>query len=150
LNQTDAAASRDAAGPARYSVEPYAKRIEKPWGWELHWTPAELPYMGKLLHINAGKRLSLQAHDVKRESWLLLSGRVLAVWENDAGLLVETELQPGAGYTCSIGQKHRLVAITEGEVLEVSTPETGTTYRFEDDFERPHETPEQRARERGE
>ena len=83
-----------------FGMAPYERRIEKPWGWELHWTPADLPYMGKLLHINEGARLSLQVHDAKSESWLLTSGRCKVVWENSAGELVETELTQGQGYTC--------------------------------------------------
>lgn len=135
---------------AAFDTRPYAKRIEKPWGWEVHWTPAESPYMGKVLHINADARLSLQAHEAKRESWLLLSGRVKAVWQDATGELVEMELEPGQGYTISVGQKHRLIGITDCEVIEVSTPEMGTTWRFDDDYARPHETPAQRALERGE
>ena len=134
---------------AGFDTRPYARRIEKPWGWELHWTPADLPYMGKVLHLKANARLSLQAHEAKRESWLLLSGRVKAVWQDDSGALIETELQPGQGYTIAAGQKHRLIGITDSEVIEVSTPETGTTWRFDDDYARPHETPAQRALERG-
>jgi mannose-6-phosphate isomerase-like protein (cupin superfamily) len=135
---------------ARFDTAPFSRRIEKPWGWELHWTPADLPYMGKVLHINANARLSLQAHELKRESWFLLSGRVKAIWQDTAGDLVETELQAGQGYTIAAGQKHRLVGITDCEVVEVSTPEAGTTWRFDDDYARPHETPAQRALERGE
>jgi mannose-6-phosphate isomerase-like protein (cupin superfamily) len=131
-----------------FNLEPYAKRIEKPWGWELHWTPADLPYMGKIIHIRAGARLSLQQHDAKRESWLLLNGRARVMWERDGGELIETELQPGQGYTCAVGQKHRLIGVTDCDVLEVSTPESGTTWRLEDDYARPHETEEQRAIER--
>ena len=134
---------------AGFDTRPYARRIEKPWGWELHWTPANLPYMGKVLHLKANARLSLQAHEAKRESWLLLSGRVKAVWQDDSGALIETELQLGQGYTIAAGQKHRLIGITDSEVIEVSTPETGTTWRFDDDYARPHETPAQRALERG-
>jgi mannose-6-phosphate isomerase-like protein (cupin superfamily) len=133
-----------------FRMSPYERRIEKPWGWELHWTPADLPYMGKLLHINADARLSLQVHDAKSESWLLVSGRCKVVWENTDGELKETELTAGYGYTCSLGQQHRLVGITDCDIIEVSTPEQGTTWRLQDDFERPHETPEQRAVERGE
>ena len=131
-----------------FANAPYMKRIEKPWGWELHWTREDLPYMGKLLHINAGARLSLQLHDKKSESWMLLSGRCKVVLEDTKGEMVETELQPGHGYTCALGQKHRLIGITDCEVIEVSTPELGTTWRLEDDFDRPHETPTQRTKER--
>jgi mannose-6-phosphate isomerase-like protein (cupin superfamily) len=134
--------------PSAFTTAPHVRRIEKPWGFELHWTPDGLPYTGKLLHINAGARLSLQLHDQKRESWLLLHGRAMVVWQNERGELVETELQPGVGYTCALGQIHRLIGITDCEVVEASTPEVGTTWRLQDDFQRPHETPEQRLAER--
>lgn len=133
-----------------FSQAPYAKRIDKPWGYEIHWVPADKPYIGKVLHIDAGKRLSLQIHDVKQESWWLAAGRAKVVWENDKGELTETELQPGQGYSTSVGQKHRLVGITDCDIIEVSTPEDGTTWRLDDDYSRPHETPLQRAKERGE
>jgi mannose-6-phosphate isomerase len=131
-------------------LQAYQKRIEKPWGYEIHWVPEGAPYMGKLLFITEGSRLSLQSHDVKQESWFLLSGRAAVIWENEAGELVQTELMPGQGYSIPVGQKHRLVGITDTEVLEVSTPEAGNTFRHEDDYARPDETPEQRAFERGE
>ena len=89
-------------------------------------------------------------HDQKRESWFLIGGRVKVAWEDNQGRLVESELQPAVGYTLAVGQKHRLIGITDCQVIEVSTPEAGTTWRLEDDYSRPHETPEQRARERGE
>lgn len=127
---------------------PYAKRVEKPWGYEVHWTPADRPYMGKILHINSGSRLSLQVHDQKQESWTLISGRAKVVWENSSGELSETELLPGQGYTCVIGQRHRLAGITDCDIVEVSTPEIGTTWRIQDDYARPDETEQQRAKER--
>lgn len=133
-----------------FSTSSYVRRIEKPWGYELHWVPEGLAYMGKIEHVNAGARLSLQAHDKKQESWLIMSGRGKVIWENEKGELVETELKTGQGYTCKIGQRHRLVGITDCDIIEVSTPETGTTWRLEDDYNRPDETPEQRKIERGE
>ena len=147
-------ANRDGSAPAEsyaaFDNAPYLKRIEKPWGWELHWTPAGLPYLGKLLHIRAGARLSLQAHEVKSESWLLLAGQARAIWQDSNGVLVETDLVPSQGYTIAPGQKHRIAGITDCDIIEVSTPEAGTTWRFEDDYARPDETPAQRALERGE
>lgn len=136
--------------PKDFSTEPYVKRVEKPWGYELHWVPEDAPYMGKLLHINAGARLSLQVHDEKQESWFIIQGRGAVIWEDGQGELVETELRPGVGFSTQIGQKHRLKGITDCDIIEVSTPEKGTTWRLEDDFARPHETPEQRKKERGE
>jgi mannose-6-phosphate isomerase-like protein (cupin superfamily) len=133
---------------SRFKNEGYIKRVEKPWGYELHWTPDNLPYMGKILHIDAGKRLSLQAHDSKQESWMILRGNAKVIWDNDAGELIETVLEEGRGFTCLIGQRHRLVGITDSDILEVSTPEKGTTWRLEDDFDRPDETEQQRTIER--
>ena len=136
--------------PSSFSNSPYIKRVEKPWGYELHWVPKSAPYMGKLLHINEGARLSLQVHDEKSESWLLVAGKAAVIWEDAEGELIETELQTGQGYTTSLGQKHRLKGLTDCDIVEVSTPELGTTWRLEDDYARPHETPDQRAKERGE
>lgn len=136
--------------PSAFDTAPYVKRVEKPWGYELHWVREDAPYIGKVLHINAGVRLSLQVHDEKQESWFLMSGQAAVIWENNKGELIETELQPGVGYSTRIGQKHRLKGLTDTDILEVSTPEAGTTWRLEDDFARPHETPEQRKKERGE
>jgi mannose-6-phosphate isomerase-like protein (cupin superfamily) len=125
---------------AAFDIAGAATRVDKPWGWEIHWTPEGRPYCGKVLHVFAGKRLSLQLHDAKQESWFLLSGRAMVVWDDGSGELVETELQPGLGYSVAIGQRHRLVGITDCDILEVSTPEIGTTYRLEDDYSRPDET----------
>ncbi len=135
---------------SKFSNSPYVKKVEKPWGYELHWVPEGLPYMGKIEHVNAGARLSLQVHDAKQESWFLMSGRGKIIWEDKDGNTVETEMEAGHGYTCALGQKHRLVGITDCDIIEVSTPEMGTTLRLEDDYKRPDETPEQRKKERGE
>jgi mannose-6-phosphate isomerase len=135
---------------AAFTNEPYVKRVEKPWGYELHWVTEDAPYMGKVLHINEGARLSLQVHDQKQESWFLMNGRAAVIWENNKGELIETELKSGVGYSSKIGQKHRLKGLTDTDILEVSTPESGTTWRLDDDYARPHETPEQRKKERGE
>lgn len=123
---------------------PYIKKIVKPWGFELHFTPEGLPYMGKILHINSGKRLSLQVHDKKTESWFKLSGKVILVIENKNGELEELEMEDGLGYTTKLGQKHRLVGVSDSDILEVSSPEIGNTYRLEDDYSRPTETEEVR------
>lgn len=134
--------------PSNFSIESYARRVEKPWGYELHWVPADAPYLGKILHINAGARLSLQVHDEKQESWLVMSGQAAVIWENSAGELIQTDLVPGQGYSTKIGQRHRLIGVTDCDVIEASTPELGTTWRLDDDYARPHETPEQREIER--
>ena len=126
--------------PTQFSTIPYEKKVKKPWGFEIHWTPSNLPYMGKVLHVNKGKRLSLQRHDQKQETWFILKGQAKLIWDNNQGGLIETILEYGRGYTCMIGQRHRLVGITDCDVVEVSTPEIGVTERLEDDYSRPNET----------
>ena len=120
----------------KFNNQPYARRIEKPWGWEIHWVSDGKPYMGKILHIKAGKRLSLQYHDQKLESWWLLNGKALLIIENNKGELEDVEMKRDAGYSCNINQKHRLKGITDCDIVEVSTLEIGTTYRLEDDYSR--------------
>ena len=136
--------------PSSFSTEGYVKKVEKPWGYEIHWVPQGMPYMGKVLHIDAGKRLSLQAHDTKQESYWLLSGECNLVLENNKGEFETIALEKGKGYTTVVGQRHRHQAVTDCDVLEVSTPEAGITWRLEDDYARPDETEEQRKKERGE
>lgn len=137
--------------PSDFDINPYVKKVDKPWGYELHWVREDAPYMGKVEHINEGARLSMQIHDQKQESWFIIKGRGAVIWENDKGELVETELQYGVGYSTKVGQKHRLKGLEGGcDIIEVSTPERGTTWRLEDDYNRPDETPEQRKKERGE
>lgn len=131
----------------KFDNSPYSRRVEKPWGWEIHWVPDDKPYMGKTLHIKAGHRLSLQYHDKKRESWLLISGRAKVIWDGEDGELMETELVEGKGFTCDLEQRHRLVGITDCDVVEVSTPETGTTYRLEDDYDRTGRNEDEKERE---
>lgn len=125
---------------SKFTNSPYFKRVDKPWGYEIHWVPEGKNYMGKILHIQEGTRLSLQVHDQKEESWFLMSGRAKLIWDDQNGNLTETELQPGVGYTCEIGQRHRLAGITDCDIVEVSTPEKGTTFRLDDDYNRPDET----------
>jgi quercetin dioxygenase-like cupin family protein len=135
---------------SKFTNKPYIKRVEKPWGYEIHWVPEGLSYMGKILHIEAGKRLSMQIHDQKQETYWLLSGECDLIIENSQGTLETIHMQKGVSYTTMIGQRHRHQAITDCDVMEASTPELGTTWRLEDDYARPDETPEQRKKERGE
>ena len=123
----------------------YVTRVEKPWGYELHLTADDGPYMMKILHITEGRRLSLQAHDAKSETWTLHSGKAAVLLENSRGELEEIELKSGVGYTSQLGQRHRLIGLTDCDVLEASTPEIGTTWRLEDDYARPDETEAVRA-----
>ena len=131
-----------------FSDEPYVRKIDKPWGYELHWVPEGMPYMGKVLHIDGGKRLSLQIHDVKQESYWLINGECNLIMDNENGELVTINMEKGKGYTTKVGQRHRHQAVTDCDIIEVSMPESGNTLRLEDDYSRPNETPEQRAKER--
>lgn len=134
--------------PSTFSNAPYVKRVEKPWGYELIFTPAHLPYAGKIMHVEAGKRQSLQIHDKKQETYFLALGRGGVIVENSKGELETIEFEKGKGYTTVIGQRHRIYAITDCDIWEVSTPEIGITYRLEDDYSRPDETEELRKIER--
>jgi mannose-6-phosphate isomerase len=136
---------QDKPRPQRVELEPQARRVEKPWGWEVIWAEGER-YTGKLLHIHAGKRLSLQYHDEKVETQCLVSGRAQLILEDGDGALLEITMQPGVGYTVYPYQLHRLVAIDEAEIVEVSTPESGITVRVADDYQRGDETEAVRAR----
>lgn len=123
---------------------PFVKRVEKPWGYELIFTPEDLPYTGKIMHLNAGTRQSLQIHDKKVETYWLASGQGGVLIENSKGEMERVEFEKGKGYTTKIGQKHRIFGITDCDVWEVSTPEIGNTFRLEDDYARPTETEELR------
>jgi len=136
--------------PSGFANNHFVQRDEKPWGYELLFAQPDAPYMSKLMHINKGARESLQVHDQKQETYVLIKGEAVLLWENNKGEMVTTQLEPFVGYKTSVGQKHRLVAITDCDIMETSTPESGTTWRLEDDYDRPDETPEQRKKERGE
>jgi mannose-6-phosphate isomerase len=133
-----------------FSIEPLARRIEKPWGYEILLSPTDAPYTSKLIHVRAGKRLSLQVHDLKVETQTLVAGKGVLVLEGADGQLHEIEMQPGVGYHIAVGQRHRTCAAPDGDatIFEASTPEVGTTLRLEDDYARPDETEQLRHAER--
>ncbi len=136
--------------PHTFSIEPLARRVEKPWGYEILLSPADAPYTAKLIHVRAGKRLSLQIHDTKVETQTLVGGRGILVLEGPDGELHEVAMRPGLGYHIAVGQRHRLCAAPDEDatVFEASTPERGVTLRLEDDYARPDETEELRRAER--
>lgn len=123
-----------------FTTENYQQRVEKPWGYELLFTGPGSPYTAKIMHINAGCRQSLQIHDAKSETYTVIKGRAAVIVENKAGEIVQIELQPEHGFTTQVGQEHRLIGLTDCDIFEASTPETGTTWRLEDDYARPDET----------
>jgi len=114
-------------------VEP--RRVDKPWGHELIWALTDR-YCGKILVIETGRRLSLQRHEVKDESILVMSGRLKLFLEDDEGVVQETELGPGDARRVMTGRIHRYQAIERCELLEVSTPELDDVVRLQDDFGR--------------
>ena len=133
-----------------FSLEPRARRIEKPWGYEILLTPPDAPYASKLIHVRAGKRLSLQVHDLKVETQTLVAGSGVLVLEGADGQLHEVQMQTGVGYHIAVGQRHRTCAAPDADatIFEASTPEMGTTLRLEDDYARPDETEQLRHAER--
>jgi mannose-6-phosphate isomerase len=111
------------------------RRVEKPWGHELVW--AETPrYVAKILVIEAGRRLSLQYHEVKDETVLVLSGRMRLHIDEGDGSMTVVELGPGDSRHVPPGTRHRYEAIERLELAEVSTPELDDVVRLEDDFGR--------------
>ena len=135
---------------ATFALEPLGRRIDKPWGYEVLLSPPDAPYASKLIHVFAGRRLSLQLHDTKVETQTLVAGRGVLVLEGTDGELHNVEMQPGVGYHVSVGQRHRLCAAADEAVtvFESSTPELGVTFRLEDDYSRPDETEQLRLAER--
>ena len=111
------------------------RRVDKPWGGELIWAQTER-YVGKILTIEAGRRLSLQRHEVKDETIYVLAGRLRLTLEDDAGAIRIEELGPGDARRVATGRIHRYEAIERCEVIEVSTPELDDVVRLEDDFGR--------------
>jgi len=115
--------------------EPEAKRVEKPWGHELIWAHTER-YVGKLIVIEAGKRLSLQYHERKDESIFVVRGRLRLELEDESGRLVVQELGPGEHRRIPTGRKHRFSGIERVELMEVSSPELDDVVRLSDDYGR--------------
>ena len=112
-----------------------ARRVDKPWGHELIWAHTD-HYVGKILVIEAGRRLSLQKHVVKDESILVRAGRLRLYLEDDAGIVQIEELGPGEHRHVRTGRIHRYEAIERCEIIEVSTPELDDVIRILDDFGR--------------
>ena len=112
------------------------RRVEKPWGYERIWAHTDR-YVGKVIFITAGKRLSLQKHLVKDESILVVSGRLRLHIEGPDGVVRASDLGVGSHRHVGVGVIHRYEAIDEDvELIEVSTPELDDVVRIEDDFGR--------------
>jgi mannose-6-phosphate isomerase len=111
------------------------RRVDKPWGHEL-WYALTDRYAGKILHIEAGHRLSLQYHERKDESNYLLSGRLRLTKGVDENDLIEIEIGPGHAWRNRPGEIHTIEAIEAADVLEVSTPEVDDVVRLADSYGR--------------
>ncbi len=120
------------------------KIVEKPWGREI-WYADQSAYAGKVLEVKAGRRLSLQYHERKTETLLLLSGRVhltfrpLAAGEDPATVVPAAPTVWSAGQALHIPARtiHRFEALEDSVLLEVSTPDLADVVRLQDDYRRP-------------
>jgi mannose-6-phosphate isomerase-like protein (cupin superfamily) len=118
----------------RWAVEP--RRVDKPWGWELIWAETE-HYAGKLLFVKAGESLSLQFHREKHESWFVQSGRAkLELSDAGAAALNEEVIAAPAYFRFEPGTVHRITAIEDTTIIEVSTPQLEDVVRLEDRYGR--------------
>jgi mannose-6-phosphate isomerase len=118
----------------RWSFDP--ERVEKPWGHELIWALTEL-YCGKLLVVKAGHELSLQFHREKDESWYVLEGRAKLELAAPGEKSTSTEVvTSGAAFHVTPGTVHRIHALEDTTVLEVSTPHLHDVVRLEDSYGR--------------
>ena len=118
----------------RWSVD--VRKVEKPWGYELIWAVTEI-YVGKVLFIKAGQALSLQFHRQKDESWFVQSGRAkLELGEVGETVLKEEVIGAGAAFHYVPGTVHRVSAIEDTTILEVSTPQVDDVVRLEDAYGR--------------
>jgi mannose-6-phosphate isomerase len=112
------------------------RRVEKPWGYELIWALTDT-YCGKVLFVRAGHALSLQFHREKDESWLVQSGRAkLELGDAGQGALAEEVVGPGYAFHYRPGTVHRVTALEDTTILEVSTPQLDDVVRLEDAYGR--------------
>jgi mannose-6-phosphate isomerase len=118
----------------RYRVSP--RRVEKPWGWELIWAESEA-YVGKLLFIRQGEALSLQYHEVKDEAWLVREGVArVELGEVGGDSLEVVEISEGDALHYPPGTLHRVTALQDTLIVEVSTPHLDDVVRVEDRYGR--------------
>ncbi|HEX3534153.1 MAG TPA: cupin domain-containing protein [Gemmatimonadaceae bacterium] len=110
-------------------------KVSKPWGHETIWAQTDR-YVGKILHINAGQELSVQYHNRKDETVHLLSGELVYRVQSDADLLEDVQLKLGESFRITPGTIHQIVALTDCDVLEVSTPELDDVVRLSDKYGR--------------
>jgi mannose-6-phosphate isomerase-like protein (cupin superfamily) len=112
------------------------RKVEKPWGHELIWALTD-DYCGKVLVVRAGHSLSLQFHREKDESWYVESGRAkLELGSAGDAVLTEEVIGAGASFRFRPGTVHRVTALEDTTILEVSTPQIEDVVRLEDAYGR--------------
>jgi mannose-6-phosphate isomerase len=109
--------------------------VEKPWGHELIWAHTDR-YVGKILHVKAGERLSLQYHRQKDETIMLLSGKLLFEHYEEGETPRTVELKAREPFHIRPGLRHRMIAVEDCDIVEVSTPELDDVVRLEDKYGR--------------
>jgi mannose-6-phosphate isomerase len=127
------------SSPNVNTLDPWAfepRKVDKPWGWELIWAQADT-YVGKILFVRAGHSLSLQFHREKDESWYVQSGRAeVEVGAVGEAVLSREVLGIGAALRFRPGTVHRVTALEDTTILEVSTPQLDDVVRLEDKYGR--------------
>jgi mannose-6-phosphate isomerase-like protein (cupin superfamily) len=111
------------------------RRVEKPWGHEL-WYAWTDRYVGKILHVRRGERLSLQYHRQKDETSYVLRGRLRLTWGLALDQLTVVEVGEGHVWRNRPGEIHTIEALEDADVLEVSTPEVDDVVRLQDAYGR--------------
>ena len=118
----------------RWAVEP--RRVDKPWGYELIFALAE-GYCGKILFVREGESLSLQFHREKDEAWYVQQGRAeLQLGQVGDPVLNEEIIRAGACFRFPPGTVHRVRALEDTTIVEVSTPHLEDVVRLEDAYGR--------------
>ena len=110
-------------------------RVDKPWGYEIRWAITDR-YVGKILHINRGEALSLQYHERKDECILLVDGEIDFELGGSDGELKTVRMRAGDTIHITPGTRHRMTAIEDTNIFEVSTPEIDDVVRLEDRYGR--------------
>jgi mannose-6-phosphate isomerase len=111
------------------------KIVEKPWGREL-WIAHTDRYALKIIEFKKGSRSSLQYHVKKHEHIYVDSGALMVELENEQGEIETVTLNPGDIIENQPGRKHRVTALEDVRLIEVSTPELDDVVRVEDDYRR--------------
>jgi mannose-6-phosphate isomerase len=111
------------------------QKVDKPWGYELIWAKTN-DYVGKLLFIKKGHQLSLQYHEIKEETIFVHTGLMKFIVGDHEDNLKEVLLHPGEAFHIPVKKRHRMIAVEDCTVFEVSTPHLDDVVRIEDSYGR--------------